>query len=89
PILDLLPELLSQVFIRCFPMDDFVVPSASSAPLLLTQICSMWREVAIHTPGLWCSIFLSISDSTKDMVNLRTALMRTWIDRSGQCPLSV
>ncbi|KII94724.1 hypothetical protein PLICRDRAFT_78038, partial [Plicaturopsis crispa FD-325 SS-3] len=47
------PELWAEIFIHCLPHDDFVVPSERTAPLLLVQICKLWRAIATTTPRLW------------------------------------
>ncbi|KAJ7686549.1 hypothetical protein B0H17DRAFT_1071940 [Mycena rosella] len=46
------------------------------APLLLCQICSAWRRVALVTPGLWCSLAWK-------------ALLDSWLGRSGKSPISL
>ena len=57
-------DILSMVFLECLPDRDNtqLVPSARTAPLLVSAICSDWREIAISTPHLWNSIFLSFDD---------------------------
>ncbi|KAJ6593438.1 hypothetical protein B0H19DRAFT_919720, partial [Mycena capillaripes] len=46
-------EVLEVVFQFCLPHTDYVVPDPLQAPLLLCQICSSWRAVALVTPSLW------------------------------------
>jgi hypothetical protein len=60
PIHDLPPELLAQIFIRCLPL--FPTLEATEAPLLLTHVCQKWRQIAIHCPSLWDSIYLPLSN---------------------------
>ncbi|KAH6911001.1 hypothetical protein BKA70DRAFT_1398666 [Coprinopsis sp. MPI-PUGE-AT-0042] len=61
PIRRMPPDILRNVFSYCVPYDT---PERSmqisSAPLLLTQICRHWRNLAIKTPTLWSTIFLRI-----------------------------
>ncbi|TFK46127.1 hypothetical protein OE88DRAFT_1056411 [Heliocybe sulcata] len=95
PIQDLLPELLSKVFIHCLPTDEFVRPSRCAVQVVLLQVCSLWRDVALHTPGLWCSMKIPLTGYVTALGTLRvtvpfwTEIMRTWVERSGCLPLSI
>ncbi|KZT23625.1 hypothetical protein NEOLEDRAFT_1048646, partial [Neolentinus lepideus HHB14362 ss-1] len=53
-------ELMSQIFGECLSESGIVVPSAAEAPLLVSQVCGLWREIAHSTPHLWCSICLDL-----------------------------
>ncbi|KAH6910996.1 hypothetical protein BKA70DRAFT_50686 [Coprinopsis sp. MPI-PUGE-AT-0042] len=55
------PDILRSIFSHCVP--HYTIERSmqvSSAPLLLTQICRHWRDLAIKTPTLWSTIFLRI-----------------------------
>ncbi|KAJ7080940.1 hypothetical protein B0H15DRAFT_855580 [Mycena belliarum] len=80
PVLSLPPEVVSLIFIRCIPSGSPVYPSPIEAPLLLTQICRQWREIAIDTPELWQSIALLDTRSVE--------VFNSWILRSGSLPLT-
>nr|GAT52327.1 predicted protein [Mycena chlorophos] len=56
PVLTLPNELTSTIFVACLPTHGRVRPSPHAAPLLLTQICSHWRAIALETTQLWSSI---------------------------------
>lgn len=58
PISALPAELLAEIFIFCLPTDRYPIPTPTDAPLLLTQVCSLWRSVAISLPGLWTAIHI-------------------------------
>ncbi|KAJ6624032.1 hypothetical protein B0H10DRAFT_2008230 [Mycena sp. CBHHK59/15] len=60
-------------------------PSVARCPLLLTQISSNWRCVALATPTLWTSITVNLS--VKSCLP-SLPLIEAWIRRSGSCPLS-
>ncbi|KAG2345975.1 hypothetical protein BDR05DRAFT_98637, partial [Suillus weaverae] len=49
-------EVLSHIFVHCLPEDKYLSPASKLAPVLLTRICRQWREVAVGTPSLWCSL---------------------------------
>ncbi|KAJ6537117.1 hypothetical protein B0H19DRAFT_900608, partial [Mycena capillaripes] len=53
PILSLPDEITSTIFIHCLPAHGRVRPSPRRAPLLLAQICKLWREIALSTGQLW------------------------------------
>ncbi|KAH6904883.1 hypothetical protein BKA70DRAFT_1373287 [Coprinopsis sp. MPI-PUGE-AT-0042] len=57
-------------------------------PLLLSQICTRWRETAFATPRLWSRLSLQFNappTSTPSLVQL----VQAWMTRSGGCPLTV
>jgi hypothetical protein len=64
PARRILPEILSEIFLWCFA-DGSKLRSAKDAPIVLGQVCSYWRSVAISTPNLWSSlIFTSLGECT-------------------------
>ncbi|KAJ7236192.1 hypothetical protein C8J57DRAFT_1194449, partial [Mycena rebaudengoi] len=84
PVLMLPVEITSSIFLLCLPSHGRVVPSPSRAPLLLAQICSQWREVALSTRELWSSLY---PYSQRDQA-LR-ALTQTWFSRAKAAPISL
>ncbi|KAF8206198.1 hypothetical protein K438DRAFT_1963283 [Mycena galopus ATCC 62051] len=85
PIRRLPPEVLGEIFVQCIPRAEFIQAAVKRHPLLLTQISSNWRSVALATPALWTSIKVKLS-TTSCLPKLD--LIKTWIARSGSCPLS-
>jgi hypothetical protein len=81
------PELLSEIFLYCLPNSRERKPRrVDNAPLLLGQICSHWRRVAISTARLWTSM------SFGDLLRVLTSeanLAKVWLARAGQYPLSI
>ncbi|KAF7311363.1 F-box domain-containing protein [Mycena kentingensis (nom. inval.)] len=86
-------ELLQLIFAWCLPSQDFAPyliarPLSTTAPLLLTQICVRWRNVAVATPELWTfmrTIFRPISaESVTVPVD---PLLTLWLQRAA--PLSI
>lgn len=95
-------ELRSKIFLLCLPLDGRVRPSPLTAPLLLAQVCTRWRAVALATPRLWSSIFFEFPNSTPHhglsiqfedeidpIVDPTTALVDLWFGRCSGFPLSV
>ncbi|KAJ7236201.1 hypothetical protein C8J57DRAFT_1571064, partial [Mycena rebaudengoi] len=94
PVLTLPVEITSSIFLHCLPSHGRVIPSPSSAPLLLAQICHHWREVALSTGELWSSLYPSTSfDLAYTMPPARDhalrTLIQTWFSRTKKAPLSL
>ncbi|KAJ7639373.1 hypothetical protein FB45DRAFT_788125 [Roridomyces roridus] len=86
PTLSLPTEIISTIFIHCLPTKPSGPDSVNvrEAPLLLMQVCSRWREIAVSTPELWTSLVIDAnlrSDHTSDITT-------TWLQRSRSYPLS-
>lgn len=56
PIDDLPPELLLQIFTYCVSNEPLV-------PLVLCQVCRLWRSLVENSPRLWQSIVLDDTDA--------------------------
>ncbi|KIM37498.1 hypothetical protein M413DRAFT_423412 [Hebeloma cylindrosporum] len=78
------PEIVQEIFHHCMAFnypDESPLPS--TAPLLLTQICSAWRKIALNTPELWSNVvleFIGLSDARLQAVQ---ELAKLWIERCG------
>ncbi|KAJ7646292.1 hypothetical protein DFH06DRAFT_576886 [Mycena polygramma] len=51
-------KITSRIFVACLPDSGRVQYGRDVAPLLLSQICRQWREIAISSPELWASVDL-------------------------------
>jgi hypothetical protein len=87
---------LAEIFVLCLPDDEFVGVDVLDAPLLLVQICSHWRKIALSTQRLWNSISVDITnhevcvDYTPDCRPFnRKHLIEAWLSRSRNLPLSI
>ncbi|KAJ7746832.1 hypothetical protein DFH07DRAFT_579806 [Mycena maculata] len=92
--LTLPPELTSQIFLFCLPppnwKGEFAKPDPSTAPLLLLSICRQWRNIALHTPGLWTSLYLDLNWFRLDLpYHGLHRLFCDWLSRTGDLPLSI
>lgn len=86
------PEIWAEIFKCCsrgsrhrrFPevADSF---NPREGPLVLAQVCSAWRRIAVATPQLWTTIRLIYNEYNVS----QRALVRMWIQRSGGLPLTV
>ncbi|KAF7290380.1 F-box domain-containing protein [Mycena chlorophos] len=98
PIRRVPPELLQEIFIACLPSTDLAAMSASEAPLLLTGVCSRWRDIATATPRLYSHFHVYCAlpgqddhypDTRKQAFAWRLDTMKLWITRSHPLPLSI
>ena len=86
------PELLCEIFLHSLPDSPepgFVYtppPRAVDAPLLLCQICSHWRKVALSLSSLWSSLSVTVSSQGQKP---RMPLVKLWLARSRSHPLSL
>ena len=69
---------------------------ASEAPVLLGRVCSQWRRLSLATPEIWSSLHIvppnvnfSNPASSTARFHRKRELIRTWLGRSGACPLSI
>ncbi|THV07222.1 hypothetical protein K435DRAFT_833591 [Dendrothele bispora CBS 962.96] len=84
PIRRLPLEILSLVFLHCLPDQEFVEPRPLDAPLLLTHVCRVWRDLALSMSSLWSSISVR---ADKEGCYPRKKLLEIWLQRSGSKPL--
>ena len=72
------PETVTDIFRLCSALEDDILPNPLAAPLLLTQICSGWRQVALQMPELWTDLYFHVQENaTEETRNLA----KTWIER--------
>ncbi|KAJ7288062.1 hypothetical protein C8J57DRAFT_505696 [Mycena rebaudengoi] len=62
-------------------------PACDKGPLLLCQICRSWRNLALATPYLWSSLFVTTSSNGQGLMP-RIELIQLWLARSSTQPLS-
>jgi hypothetical protein len=84
------PELLAEIFVHCLPSRSWVPesPRIYEAPMLLCQVCSYWRELAISLPFLWSSLRGYMDVSNRAQLS-HLLLYQLWIERSRTRPLSL
>lgn len=94
-LIDILPaELLGTIFELCVPRRPFgalssahTVTSPKEAPLILTQVCSTWRTLAINAPSLWTQFVLQESVGEEQSEH-SIRLLPIFIKRSQELPFS-
>ncbi|KAJ6538826.1 hypothetical protein DFH09DRAFT_1397458 [Mycena vulgaris] len=90
PVRRLPLDLLQEIFMACLPAHRNCVMSARESPVLLGRICSSWRAISLSTPRLWARINI-VEPPQPFPLKLAKLLetTKTWLGRSGQCPLSI
>jgi len=89
-------DILQEIFLSCLPIDHDSIICNKEAPVLLTQVCSSWRRIALNTPLLWASIYIPVPytgmgdhQAAMDLIMAnRVNAVREWLKRSQDCPLS-
>jgi uncharacterized CHY-type Zn-finger protein len=87
PVHRLPTEVLSQIFLLCFPQDQ---PGLD--PVLLTAVCRRWREVAVGFPKLWCNLQFQADPNAYDSAwdwQQRALFYDSLLKRSRGRPLSL
>jgi len=89
-------EILVEIFCLCLPTEaKYQIPDPLQAPLLLTHVCSTWRNVATRNSALWQSLALlqnNASLTPHEAVDAMESLARQfmlWSTNSRQLPLDV
>ncbi|KAJ7507099.1 hypothetical protein B0H11DRAFT_1849617 [Mycena galericulata] len=88
PVLTLPNEIVSEIFVHFlppYPKRPLIIGLRS--PILLGQICRKWREIALSTPALWRRVAVSLRSLKRR--DQKLILLKTFLARSGSCPLSV
>ncbi|KAF8175460.1 hypothetical protein K438DRAFT_2022889 [Mycena galopus ATCC 62051] len=89
PISTLPPEILAEIFLNFLPIyPDFPPYTGTLSPLVLCRVCRHWRAIALSTPALWKAISVALRDPDDFQIE-KIELLKTWIGRSGNCPLSL
>nr|GAT58472.1 predicted protein [Mycena chlorophos] len=78
------PELIRHIFLSSKPHSGFRSSTRPrDVPILLTHVCSQWREIALSTSALWTGLDLDTS-----MLHL-VEIIFAWSIRSGTLPLTL
>ncbi|KAJ7181560.1 hypothetical protein C8R43DRAFT_941395 [Mycena crocata] len=86
PVLTLPAEITSEIFLQFIPpYPDPPPTSGNLSPNLLTHICRQWRHISFSIPTLWRAISLYIEHPDNREANI----VKSWLARSGSCPLSI
>ncbi|KAJ7479756.1 hypothetical protein FB451DRAFT_1239749 [Mycena latifolia] len=83
-------EITAEIFTQFLPPYPERSPLVGPlSPSFLCRICRHWRDVAVSTPSLWCALSLYLEDDYVERYEQELHLLETWLERSGNCPLSI
>lgn len=82
PLINLLPpEILALMFLHTTPTQLFdAMPDVRAMPIVLSHVCSYWRDVAVDLPHLW--LWLSLSSCPTKHRHHYMELARAYMDRA-------
>ncbi|KAF9480390.1 hypothetical protein BDN70DRAFT_992735 [Pholiota conissans] len=89
PVNNLPYDVIREIFIHCVSTDPFREPRATLEPMLLTQICSSWRSIALESPTLWTHLYFCLMvaksdiDQTEIIPKRQIELLRWWKGNHG------
>ncbi|KAF7377780.1 F-box domain-containing protein [Mycena sanguinolenta] len=87
PVLTLPNEIVSEIFIHFLPAYPYPSPLVGRlSPTVLTHVCRQWKEISLATPALWQAI--SYPRHLGDHQGQLLQILKSWLDRSGDLPLS-
>ncbi|KAJ7772176.1 hypothetical protein B0H16DRAFT_1451257 [Mycena metata] len=89
PILTLPPEVTSEIFLHCLATNAAHAPTPTHAPLLLLQICTAWRSLALSIPALWTHLDVMVRYSRLRRAENRARYISEWTRRAAAVPLSL
>ncbi|KAJ7089993.1 hypothetical protein C8R44DRAFT_720358 [Mycena epipterygia] len=76
-------DIVEDIFLSCLPTQRNATINVAEAPLLLCQICSAWRSVALGMPRLWTTLHIG------DGPPRRWSMVGDWLGRSAALPLAL
>ncbi|KAF8872632.1 hypothetical protein BD779DRAFT_1572158 [Infundibulicybe gibba] len=93
-IMRILPvEMIREIFLWCLPQAQYdtnqcQLPPAPMEPrLVLTHVCSTWREIAFCMPGMWTHILVDLEHPSLNIHG--HSIISTWLSRSSPLPISL
>lgn len=73
-------DVLAEIFRLCLPHKHNAIMDKDEPPLVLGQVCKLWRDISHSLPSLWSSLHITQSSTEPQVAQ--------WLERSGSRPLS-
>ncbi|KAJ7651346.1 hypothetical protein FB45DRAFT_1079122 [Roridomyces roridus] len=80
-------DLVREIFLASLPDTGNPAFNRNESPLLVAQISTSWRRIALSTPRLWSSMHIVVPHTTH--LGRLTEQIISWLSRSGVAPLSI
>ncbi|KAF8881556.1 hypothetical protein BD779DRAFT_1001705 [Infundibulicybe gibba] len=87
-IMHLPVDVIREIFLQCLLEPCRLPPIPTEPRLVLTHVCSAWREVALGTRKLWVDIIVYLEYFRFSEVHGHS-IISTWLSRSFPCPISI
>ncbi|KAF8072219.1 hypothetical protein FPV67DRAFT_926593 [Lyophyllum atratum] len=85
-------ELIRTIFCWCLPPRNSAM-SSKDAPLVLSRVCSTWRQISLSTPQLWTSLHIQVpvirKKGERDLLVRYGEAVTAWLKRSASLPISL
>ncbi|KAK7022456.1 hypothetical protein R3P38DRAFT_1118827 [Favolaschia claudopus] len=81
-------ELQSKIFVHClcsYEDEGASRPDPKLAPMLVSNVCQLWRDIALSTPELWTHLRMEGSPRGEN----HSQFYEIWLERSGPLPVSL
>ncbi|KAJ7368754.1 hypothetical protein DFH08DRAFT_1071396 [Mycena albidolilacea] len=95
-VLTLPTEIAAEIFVHCLPFFGpwSKIPRVckKSAPIIIFAVCHAWQDIAFATPKFWSKLAVRLDDIPHGVVSepgLVESYIDQWLDRAGNCPLSL
>ena len=90
PIKDLPQEIIAEIISSCVSSTVHLAAlGPNESPWNLTQICSVWRHIALTTPSLWNDITVQFPCHQEcESAHLR-GMLEIFLSRAGNLPISL
>ncbi|KAF8876058.1 hypothetical protein BD779DRAFT_1677939 [Infundibulicybe gibba] len=86
--MDIPIDILREIFLQCLSRSSYIPPTPTEPRLVLSHVCSTWRDVALDTPRLWSDIIIDNPRRNNfDVVGY--PILFAWLSRSCPCPISL
>lgn len=82
PIRRVPQDIFREIALYSLPLRP--TPSYCQFPLSFSQVCSTWRSIALSTPRMWSTIYLTIKNPLS--FPMYSELVREWLKRANPIP---
>ena len=89
-------EILREIFLFSLPNNPDSWMMQYECPLLLTRVCSRWRQVALSTTQLWSTIHVVVPEDSPSpskkflcAAQRQATAIKTWLSWAGASPLNI
>jgi hypothetical protein len=90
PLRTLPASILANIFQHSLPSSgDMPREGFDRTPFRLSQVCRVWRNVALHSPSLWAVVHIEIPEKSQNGSGGLRDLVLLWLERSKNVPLSI